>query len=385
MSSFANGSSTTHLFPEHAYEIPLQPLDKSQPFLARSVQVADYLEQQILSGLWLDRLPGERTMANYVSVGRETIRSALKVLEQRGWSFERTPTGTKATPPSKPVASSEKTVGLLLPMLSHWTSHRTLLWLDELRKFLYHKRIRLHVYDGYYKKTRLKESLVDKIAHHAWIIAYPNAEAQQWCIRTGIRGVVLGHISKEVPLPSVDIHYRAVHRHAVTRMIHSGHRKLLLLMHNRQWESDTESQLGFHDGIQSSRIKKVQGRVELHDGTPNGIRKTVERILASPSVPTAWSINVVPHFLTVMMHLLSLGVRIPQDISLISPDAEPWQFFTSPEPTRYIADVSLLAKKTGLMVQNLINGAPLTNERQHVIPVFSKGNTLIHPAESRFL
>lgn len=356
---------------------------KTQIYLSRSVHIAEYLERQILSGLWIDRLPSERNLASYTGVGRDTIRAALKIMEQKGWQFQRDQKGTFATPPQKPSVPQDTSVGVLLPMKTHQTTHRTLLWIDELRKFLYHKSIQMQLYDNYYHTPRLMESLVREVSHHCWVIAYPNVTTQEWCVRTGVRGVVVGRVNRDITLPSVDLHYQAIHRHAVSRMIQLGHRDLVLILHRRHWESDIESQLGFYNAVESSS-NEVKARVEFHDGTADGIRKTVDRLLTNPPVPTGWLVNVVPHFLTVMMHLLSKGIKIPTDLSLVSPDAEPWQSFATPEPTRYIANVQLLAKKTSLLVQNLINGAPISNERQYVMPVFHKGSTLDSPAQSQF-
>lgn len=47
--------------------------------------VANKIKQMILSGSLVNILPGERELGHRLSVGRETVRKALALLEREAW------------------------------------------------------------------------------------------------------------------------------------------------------------------------------------------------------------------------------------------------------------------------------------------------------------
>ena len=55
------------------------------PALSLAENVANKIKQMILSGSLVNVLPGERELGNRLSVGRETVRKALTILEKENW------------------------------------------------------------------------------------------------------------------------------------------------------------------------------------------------------------------------------------------------------------------------------------------------------------
>ncbi|MFC4993329.1 GntR family transcriptional regulator [Rubritalea tangerina] len=58
------------------------------PIENRVLQTANALKQSILSGQFSGSLPGERSLASMLSVSRKTMRKAIDLLEQEGWTNE---------------------------------------------------------------------------------------------------------------------------------------------------------------------------------------------------------------------------------------------------------------------------------------------------------
>ncbi len=342
-------------------------------------QVARFLKEQVHNGVWKERLPGERTLAIQLDVGRDTLRAALNLLEKDGLILERSRDGTRLRPQATPSQLASASVGVLLLMPLATTTYRTLHWLDEFRRMLYQQNIQMEIYDGYVKKRRMLPTLLTQAHHDCWVLAYPTKKALQWALSNQLPSVVVGTVDKSIPLPSVDIHYRALCRHAVGQMLQQGHRHLALLLHRREWGADLESVRGFEEGVRNAIHPGVTALVDYHNGTPAGIGKLVDRTLARTPQPTAWIIAVAPHFLNVMTHLLRRHIDIPGQISLISQDAEPWQFFSEPQPTRYEADVAMLARQTTRAVQRVISGQRTFSRPTRVIPRLLPGATLGPP------
>lgn len=347
---------------------------RNSPFLPRAVQVAEYICQLIRSGQWEERLPSERLMATQIGVSRDTVRAALRLLEEQGVVTERSREGTQIQKLPSSTSTEPFTVGILVLMKMEFTTYRTLAWVDELRRLLYQKQVPVEIYDGYARKPGFFRTIAARTHHDCWALIYPNHEALQWCLRNGVRAVVAGTVDNALGLPSVDIHYRALCHHAAGRMVSLGHRRIALLLHRREWGADKESAAGFLAG--AAGHPDVAATVHYHNGTPAGLCALADRLLAMKERPTAWIIAVAPHFLTIMMHLQQRGVKIPQEISLISQDAEPWQHFALPEPTRYVANVSQLARVTAREIFRAIAGHPGPAKPQRMIPELVAGMTL---------
>lgn len=346
-------------------------------YQSRSHQVAEHLKRLIGAGRWPERLPSERALARQINVGRDTIRAALALLQEEGIVLERSRKGTRARKSTGQKSSRPLlTAGLLLPMKMEHTTYRTLAWVSELLQLLYQEQIQVQIYDNYFHQLHLFRKLTDMAHHDRWILFFPDTKALEWIRQHQLRAVVIGSIDEAWGLPSVNIHYRALCRHAVGRMVQLNHRNLVFILHQRDRGEDAESIAGFREGVATSGQADVTGNIEYHNGTPEGLCALADRLLAAKQRPTAWLVAVAPHFQTILMHLLRRGVSIPGDISLISQDSEPWQNFSTPEPTRYAADVRALAKRTVRQILESIAGKRTSLKPNRLIPELLDGKTL---------
>lgn len=347
---------------------------KPAAFQPRSVQVAEHIKELLRSGRWQDGLPSERFLAAEVGVSRDTIRAALALLSKEGAILERRRSGTRVKRLSRPLSPGGIRVGFLLLMKIEVASHRTLAWVDAMSRLFYRNGIEVEVYDGYGRKKGFFERISRISNCQFWVLIYPNHRALRWCAESKARVVVAGTVPEETGIPSVDIHYRAVCRHGVGQMARYGHRDVVLILHRREWGADAESVAGFQEG--AARYGKMVASVEYHNGTREGLCALADRLLAREPRPTAWMIVVPMFFLTIMMHLQRRGIRIPEEISLISQDAEPWLNSGMPEPTRYQAKPQDLAKNAVRLILAGVTGKSLAAKAYRIFPEFLEGGTL---------
>ncbi|HWL52277.1 MAG TPA: substrate-binding domain-containing protein [Chthoniobacteraceae bacterium] len=342
----------------------------------RSVQVAQYLRQMILAGDYGAKLPSERFLAAQHSVGRDTIRAALALLEEEGILASQGREGRRVRRAQAHRIAQPGSVGLLVPMKMEQTTYRTLAWVDEIRRLLFQHRVRLEVYDGYFRRPGLFRKLATDVPHDCWILAFPSPKALAWQARHQLPAVIAGTVDEEVGVPSVDIHYRALCRHAVGQLTQLGHRELVFILHRRQRGADQESILGLGEGVLAAGHPEMTLSIEYHNGSAADLCAVTDRLLQRTPRPTGWIVAVAPHFMTVMMRLLKHGVAIPGEISLISQDAEPWQSFSTPQPARYDANIRALAKQTARLVIRSLGGKPFATMAHRIIPDLIPGETL---------
>ncbi|HWL50896.1 MAG TPA: substrate-binding domain-containing protein [Chthoniobacteraceae bacterium] len=352
----------------------MKPAPHDLPFRPRAFQIAEYLQKQVRAGQWSEQLPPERVLAAQLGVSRGVVRAALAVLQEQGIVTERSRRGTLVRKLSAQVSTGQLTVGILLLMKLEQTTHRTMAWINELRRLLYQKQVRVEIYDGYLRKPKFFRNLGSHAQHDAWVMVYPNHEALRWSLRTGIRAVVGGTVDVSLGLPSVDIHYRAIGRHAAGRLAALGHRRLAFVVDRREWGADQETAAGLMEG--AAAHPGMTTHVYHHNGSPEGICALTDQLLNMKQRPTGWLTAVAHHSLTILMHLQRRRVALPGDLSLIIQDAEPWQRFASPEPTRYVANVAQLAQATAREVLRLLAGGSSQGKPQRILPELTPGETL---------
>ncbi len=352
----------------------MKPPLRASPYQSRATQVAEYFLELARTGQWGERLPPERLLAAQTGVSRDTVRAALAILQEKGVVTERRRAGTRIRKAASAGRTGPYTVGILVAMRMDYASYRTISWVDGLRRLLYQKNVVAETYDGYAHKPNFFRTISTRTRHDAWVVFYPPPEALKWSLRSGVRAIMASTVDPTLGLPSVDIHYRAVCHHAAGRLAALGHRRLALILHRREWGADKESAAGFLEG--AAAHPEVTANIYHHNGTPEGICELTDRLLAMKQRPTGWITAVAPHSLTILMHLQRRGVAVPGEISLIAQDAEPWQHFAIPEPTRYEADISQLARATAREIFRALSGSTTPPKPQRIIPNLLFGRTL---------
>ncbi len=358
----------------------------SPPYQSRAMQIATHLKARIAAGEWQERLPGERILARELGVGRMTLREALDELQEEGVLSKHGPAGTRLCQSAPAPRPHAKKVGMLLGGPLDTLHNNASLMVDELRRIFYGKNIALHLHDARSSSKRgifpYFRHLIDTVPYDGWVVCGGTREMQAWCAGLRLPLVLASARFAGVELPSVEIHFRAVCRHAVGEMVRRGHRRLALILPRTPANSgpgDIESRLGFQEAIETFADTGVSGRLELFSGSKASLCKLADTLLARPQCPSAWLVPT-PFFLPVMVHLLARGVRIPGEISLVCRDAETYHQSLQPEPSRYVTDMRIKARQISTLMQRLLAHPHGVREDRLVMPEFVTGETLGAPS-----
>jgi DNA-binding LacI/PurR family transcriptional regulator len=82
------------------------------------------------------------------------------------------------------------------------------------------------------------------------------------------------------------------------------------------------------------------------------------------------------HVVTAISHLLRRGVRLPQDISVISRDDDPLLEHLVPVVSRYHTDPVAFARKISRLVVDLVREGARARHESRLMPVLVRGETL---------
>lgn len=311
------------------------------------------LREAIAAGRWQDELPGERRLCEEWHISRPTLRAALNALASEGLVTISQGKPTRVCSPTEvslPTPAQSLTVGLLSPEPLHAMPPFALLWVDELRSQLASEGhlLQVHVgraWSGGKNPARALQTLTTTVPASAWVLYRSTEAMQQWFAQKQIPCVVVGSVFPGLNLPSVDRDYRAVCRHAVGMMAARGHQRVCMLIQEPQYAGDLASEAGFEEGLRSASSRGVTGYIQRHDGSREGLLKTLDRLLNSRQRPQAMLVARSSCILTVCTALLQRGQRVPQDMALVCRDEDSFLDETSPQIARYSVSANLFAKR----------------------------------------
>lgn len=342
-------------------------------------QTVKSLSDGIRSGRWKVQLPGERDLCALLQVSRPTMRAALKELQVKGWLevAHRRRRVIKMKPGRATREPAGKVVGALAYAPLRTMPSASLLVIDILREQLARNRWKLELVTDptCYSKAPAKalEKLVRKVPAAAWLLMGSSAPLQKWFLNCSIPCLVLGTCPEEIPLPHIDADYRAVCRHAGTLFLRRGHRHIAMVMPVSSTGGDRDSERGMLEAVERdgrSKLTMLQHRSKAH------LCALLDEALKSDPRPTAYLVARAVHALTVTMHLMRRGLRLPADAVVLSRDDESFLWHTSPSLARYAVDAEQFARRAAKAVRELAETGTLASRSIRMMPRLIEDETL---------
>lgn len=345
-------------------------------------QTATVLRTEIGAGRWQQCLPGEHELCALLHVSRVTLRAALAQLQREGWLRARQGRRREIVAPAgerRPTGAETRVVLLTAEPLPNLPTF-TVYWIDALREQLsdagFH--LEIHVSRNVYgvRGRHALQSLAWTIQPAAWVLYRSTLEMQRWFASHAARAVITGSRHPGVELPGVDLDYRATCRHATGQFIARGHRRLALINPESGTGGELESEQGFLEAVAQTTASGALGSVVRHDGSIAGICNRLDALFRKPERPTALLVSRPAHVLTVLGHLLQRGLRVPQDVALISRDDDSFLEHVVPSVARYATNPSLFAHKLSKLVLAVATGGGLATVDHRLMPHFVRGDSL---------
>ena len=362
-------------------------LNADMPTSARNyqslpAQVAERIAADIRSGTWKTLLPAERVLTGTLQVSRKTLRKALVLLQRDGLVESQDRLGHRILARERVARPKPRdvSVGLLTSeSLEHLPSY-TALWVDELRTLLFERGVRLVTYSGRSFFNRSPETALTRLVrqnpHAFWVLAHSNERMQQWLYDRGIPSLIAGSCYRGLPLPNVDLDYLAIGRHAAGTLLRHGHRRVAMLVNQSQRAGDIDSEAGFVQGVRGSSHSEAEAIIMRHDGTVAGASRVLARHFSRSAAPTAVLVAKPTFYLTLQAFLARRGLRVPEDVSLISRENDSFLSYLIPAPACYSLSPKTYARRLFTLTTALMQGDPVAHPQQRIEPEFVPGNSL---------
>jgi DNA-binding LacI/PurR family transcriptional regulator len=356
---------------------------KSTPMPVRSSLVQECIRVILLrleAGEWSGGLPGERTLAQKLDVGRDTVRLALQQLEHdrvvspAESGRKRRVLNVKDRRSAK--QDRELRIGVLSPRRLEQLPQPILFEIDHLRRALSQNGGSLDLFSPSWFEnedpTRHLARLLEDEPCNAWVLFRTTEQIQRWFAKSAIPCLVRGYPFAEGLLPHLDVNWEATARHACGRLWRHGHGRVGILIPPGQLR-------GVEAAVKGARElgEADFSLIELpENGTVEGVCKALARALQMKNPPTAIIAIRPRQAATALTWLGTQRIRIPADFGIVSLAHEPFMDHFVPEISAYRLDPATVSKLVIRRVKTLISGIPGRTINPWIMPQVVKGASI---------
>lgn len=209
-----------------------------------------------------------------------------------------------------------------------------------------------------------------------WLLCSVAKEIQAWFERRGRPALILGSRHAGIHLPDLDADYQAVCRHAAQTLLRFGHRRIVLLTVDSGLAGDLASEKGFQEAFSRITESAAKGRIVHHKGNAARLGRLLAHLFGGAKPPTAMIVTYPCYMMTVMGYLARMGIKIPQDVSLICRDHDPFFEFLVPSPSCYHLDFDRFARRAAQLAIQIEQGYSLPAAPMRILPQFIPGETI---------
>lgn len=351
-----------------------------------ATQAANTIRKGIANGTWEEYLPSERRLCEMLQVSRPTIRTALHLLAKDGLleihQGRRNRLLAQAAPAQK---KQNQLVGLVTHEPIAHMSLTAYHGITEMRAHLAEHGFATEIFvcqpGGARAQRRKLEAFVRQNRVFCCVLLSVNLDVQQWFAEHSVPALVLGSCHATVQLPSLDVDYRSVCRHAAGVFLRKGHRRIALVVPNSGVAGDLASEQGFREGMeQRTDRQEMRTLIVRHNGTAQNITAKLDALFNSAHAPTALLVAKPSHVFAVIIYLLKRGLSVPDTVSLISRDHDHIFETVNPLISHYqLADDAFVHRLSRLMLK-LVSQGSLTPEPSLIFPKFFEGSTVKTPS-----
>lgn len=341
------------------------------------VQAARIIRELIASGELHDLLPGERTLAAQLQIGRDTLRAALALLE-RDEVISRKEHGKRRRILSTPSKSRTATrrIAFLSPKTLSELPPLMLVEFDSLRESLNQRGYQLQlVSPGLFRlknPARKLAALTKDLDAEAWILYQCPGTIQQWFHDEDIPALIRGYPHPGIAITSLDEDWEAAAFHAGTLLRREGHQRIGLLMPDSKLAGLVATEQGLRRALggEDSFIRLIE------KGSSEEVTRALSRALRLDKPPTAIVATRSRHVLALISWMAQFRLSIPRDLSLVTLASEPWFDHLFPKPCHYFSDPAHFARTVARLILPIARGKKSNAPKKLLIPEYVAGDTV---------
>jgi len=348
-------------------------------------ETAETLKQWITDGELREFLPGEMRLKTMLRVGRNTLRLALKVLEDEHW-ISSTAQGKQRRVQRNHLhplaAASERRLPVTFLSPFPTVDRIILLEMEDLQMHLAEQGRELRfIAPNIFNLKRPDRHLKRLVLDHpsaAWVLHFVTEPIQRWFEQQAIPAFLYGGPYSGVNLPYVVNDWESAAFHAGLQLGRHGHRSIALLAYEKPLPGVSATERGLRRGL--ATVKTETELLVLTTGTsPQSAAWTLETAFRSEKKPTALVFCSSSHLLTCFSWLISKGIAVPADVSLVCIPSDSWFQELYPPVCHYVNNPHLFAHHIRKRVMELVDTGRIIGPSIRVRLEYRAGATIGPP------
>lgn len=305
-------------------------------------EAAGSLRDAIRAGEFQGNLPGVRALSRDLHVSIPTILGAIRVLQDEG--LLRSEPGKKTvilTPPDGRLRQKDRQRHVvLLTFASNWLAGS--LYYQSVMNELIELGLHVQLFEYGVKSQVLQwenlEKLVAQQQADCWVLLGAPAKVQMFFAERQLPCLLNGIAVEGVNLPDFQVDYPSLYRHAIHHLQNRGHRRICLITPEHSARVINPASIDIFRETVMERLPELPGwePIRIYDGSTEHFRAILRGAFGggTPS-PTALVIVTVKYMASAMTWLMKHGLRIPEDVSIISRDHDDVLECLNPLPSHY--------------------------------------------------
>jgi DNA-binding LacI/PurR family transcriptional regulator/DNA-binding transcriptional regulator YhcF (GntR family) len=319
-------------------------------------QVAGYLREELMRGTWTGAMPGEDRLMARLGVGRNTIKAALRQLEEEGL-LEGRGAGCqrRIVPPKK-----QRRTSLRIRILLYEGVDRSLADNAELLARLQEAGFAASFADKSLHDLGMDPArvarFVEKHPADAWVVSAGSHEVLEWFSQQPFPAIAMfGRFSK-LPIAAASPRKIPAMLTGVGKLVALGHRRIVMLAREeRRKPNPGLGEQTFLDELAARGLPTGAYNLPDWDETPAGFHTCLVALFRH-TPPTALIIGDVPLFLPVQQFLARRGLRVPEQVSLFCLDPDPAYAWCNPVVSHVQWDYRPVVRRVLRWAENVAHG-----------------------------
>lgn len=222
------------------------------------------------------------------------------------------------------------------------------------------------------------ERLVRANPSSAWILYMATNAMQRWFESEGVPSFIYGSPFPGIGLPYVVSNWEEAAFHAGVQLVRRGHRIIGIMEYQVQFPGVLREERGLERALDvlkgECRLVKFKD-----DRTPASIAKSLELAFSMRERPTAFVFTYTAQLLTCYSWMVSKGLRVPGDASLVSLANDSWFENLHPRLCYYRPNTQLMSRSIADRVLELVETGQVTKESGHIRLEYVPGATIDRP------
>jgi DNA-binding LacI/PurR family transcriptional regulator len=292
-------------------------------------QVAANLREGMQDGRWGGAFPGENQLAAELDVSRNTVRKALEILEKEGVL------GGRGHGRSRAITTAGAAMAMQRPLRVAILRHdgigeddpQSSLIIAEIKHSLEAAGYRAFECVKAQKELNFNVSRISKhlitAGADAWIVVAGSRQLLEWCASQETPCLALYGRTEGLSIARTGPDTVEAYRDATRKLITLGHKRIVLIVREGFRKPPLGGcELAFMNELKSHGIPTSSYNLPDWEESPEGFNRLMESLFKT-TPPTAMIIDEVCWYSAALAFLLRRGIRVPEQVSLVSGDCEP--------------------------------------------------------------